>query len=554
MLIGVGLPTALIAYLSITSTRDLLIQDREVLETQIGQSVSTLVGAHMQSSLSELVALESGLRDASGHLDMSPASQGKAGTMFLTYLKGGGKALTLQLLDTQGKGTQAGYAINEEPGQRRVQEAFLNARTSGRPVFGEPVFSHGLNHLIVVLARPVFNGKTQVGVLLSVVGLDPLLRAIREGSWSGHRVFIVDQNGKLFADLDPNRMVQNQDYSEHELVKAVRSLQGAGTITRSFTDRSSGKPVPMVGTGVLIAETGWIVIAQIAGPAAYAGISSAVWKIISLTLGALLLAVALSFYFSHKTVRPLRQLAESARQVAAGNYAVEISLKDHGEIGVVAEAFQEMARQIQQNLSNLKQTVEDSKQLFLGIVRAFANAIDGKDPYTRGHTERVARFSVEIAKIMELPEDEVEKIKIAGLLHDIGKIAIDDKILKKPAVLTDEEYQIMKTHPQRGYEMMKHIPQLKDIIPGIYCHHEQLDGKGYPQGLKGDELAMIARIIMVADCFDAMTTKRPYQDPAPIDHVLGVIRSLTPDKYDPRVVEALVRGVKTGRIIPHTAT
>ena len=112
----------------------------------------------------------------------------------------------------------------------------------------------------------------------------------------------------------------------------------------------------------------------------------------------------------------------------------------------------------------------------------------------------------------------------------------------------------MKTHPDRGYNMMKHIPQLKDILPGMHSHHEQLDGKGYPQGLKGEEIPLIARIIMVADCFDAMTTKRPYQDPAPIDQVLGTIRSQVGKRYDERVVEALIRGVQTGRIIPHSAT
>jgi putative nucleotidyltransferase with HDIG domain len=213
-----------------------------------------------------------------------------------------------------------------------------------------------------------------------------------------------------------------------------------------------------------------------------------------------------------------------------------------------------MNQKVKDNVVGLKHAAEESKQLFMEAVRALASAIDEKDFYTRGHSERVTQFSVEIAKIMELPEEEIEKIKIAALIHDIGKVAIDDRILKKPTMLTEEEYEIMKTHTTRGYEMLKHIPQLKDIISGLQSHHEQMDGKGYPRGLKGDEIPLIARIIMVADCFDAMTTARPYQEPAPIDYVLQVICSSAGTKYDQRVVEALVDGIKKGRIVPSGET
>jgi putative nucleotidyltransferase with HDIG domain len=206
-----------------------------------------------------------------------------------------------------------------------------------------------------------------------------------------------------------------------------------------------------------------------------------------------------------------------------------------------------MDRRAQKNV-DLKQAVQGDKGLFIEAIRALASAIDEKDIYTKGHSERVTRFSVAIARIMGLAEDEVEKVMVGALIHDIGKIAIDDHILNKPTMLTDEEYEVMKTHTTRGYEMLQHIPQLKDVMPGLRSHHEQLDGNGYPEGLKGGEIPMIARIIMVADCFDAMTTTRPYQDRAPIDYVLGVIRASAGTKYDKRVVEALVEGVQTGQI------
>ena len=129
--------------------------------------------------------------------------------------------------------------------------------------------------------------------------------------------------------------------------------------------------------------------------------------------------------------------------------------------------------------------------MFLGTVKGLAAAIDGKDPYTRGHSERVSRMSVAIAQRLGLPEDECEKIRISALLHDVGKIAIDDNILKKPAALTDDEYEIMKQHPQKGYKIMSQIAAMKEFLPGMYMHHEMVNGQGYPQGLKGDEIPLM---------------------------------------------------------------
>src|SRR5262249_48125603 len=157
---------------------------------------------------------------------------------------------------------------------------------------------------------------------------------------------------------------------------------------------------------------------------------------------------------------------------------------------------------------------------------------DEKDPYTHGHSERVSRFSVLIAKNMGLPDEEVEKIRIAAMLHDIGKIGIEDKILKKPGVLTDEEFVIMKQHTQKGATIAKRVAPLTEMVPGIELNHESLDGRGYPYGLRGDQIPMMARIIAVADTFDAMTTHRPYQTAMDPGGTVDYIISLGNKKYD----------------------
>src|SRR5258708_37730329 len=141
-----------------------------------------------------------------------------------------------------------------------------------------------------------------------------------------------------------------------------------------------------------------------------------------------------------------------------------------------------------------------------------------------------------IAERLGLPDDEIERIRISAVLHDVGKIGIDDNILKKPAALTDDEYEIMKKHPQKGFKIMSQIPAMKEFLPGMYMHHEMINGQGYPQGLKGDEIPLMARIVSVADTFDAMTTDRPYQKALKFEDAIARIESFVGTRYDAMVV------------------
>jgi HD-GYP domain-containing protein (c-di-GMP phosphodiesterase class II) len=162
----------------------------------------------------------------------------------------------------------------------------------------------------------------------------------------------------------------------------------------------------------------------------------------------------------------------------------------------------------------------------------------------------VSRFSVAIAQRLGLDDAEVEKIRISALLHDVGKIGIDDKILKKPAALTDEEFEVMKKHPQKGYKIMSQIPAMKEFLAGMYMHHEMVDGKGYPQGLKGDQIPLMGKIVAVADTFDAMTTDRPYQKAMKFEDAVARIESFVNTRYDADVVAAFTAACREGQIRP----
>src|SRR5207248_8132749 len=151
------------------------------------------------------------------------------------------------------------------------------------------------------------------------------------------------------------------------------------------------------------------------------------------------------------------------------------------------------------------------RELFMNSIQMLAGAVDEKDPYTRGHSDRVTKYSLQIAKEMDLPEDFCEILRVSAQLHDVGKIGIEDRILKKPGALTEEEFTIMKTHTSKGANILRPVAQLKEMIPGIELDHEALDGRGYPHGFKGDQIPLLPSIIAVADTFDALTTNRPYQ-------------------------------------------
>jgi HD-GYP domain-containing protein (c-di-GMP phosphodiesterase class II) len=186
----------------------------------------------------------------------------------------------------------------------------------------------------------------------------------------------------------------------------------------------------------------------------------------------------------------------------------------------------------------------DLSELFKSSIRALVNAVEAKDEYTRGHTERVTEYSVMLATTMGLSSDEIQRIELSALLHDVGKIGIPDKILLKPGKLTDEEFEVVKEHPTRGVKMLQPIKQLRTVVDGIKHHHEKLDGSGYPDGLMGNGIPLVARIITVGDAFDAMTTDRPYRKAMSREEALRRLKQDSNTQFDPELVELFLKCIE----------
>ncbi len=192
-------------------------------------------------------------------------------------------------------------------------------------------------------------------------------------------------------------------------------------------------------------------------------------------------------------------------------------------------------------LRDIHESYNDLKELFVGITRAFVHALDAKSQWTKGHSERVTMYATQIAEEMGLSKDEMENLRIAALLHDIGKIGTYDYLLDKPERLTSEEFQIVQRHPATAIEILGDIRQLKDILPIIRHHHERFDGKGYPDNLNGEDIPLGARILCVADSFDSMTADRPYRPSPGIGYAKLELKRCSGTQFDSRVVEAFLR-------------
>lgn len=211
------------------------------------------------------------------------------------------------------------------------------------------------------------------------------------------------------------------------------------------------------------------------------------------------------------------------------------------------ELLSSLSEQVAIALENAR-LFNELQELFLESAQALAEAIEKRDPYTGGHIWRVVNYSLAIAKYLNLSKEDLFYLKLAAILHDIGKIGVDDSILRKPAPLDYQEFEIMKKHPIMGAEIIKPIKKLEKILPGILYHQERFDGKGYPFQLKGEQIPLIAKIIAVADTFDAMCSSRPYRSALTPEEGKKEISRCAGTQFDPEVVKAFIKAFDKGEI------
>ena len=463
--------------------------------------------------------------------------------------------LYLTAVGKQGKGTGAGnIRADQDPFVGKALQRAFSACLQSVIFRSEPLALGPDNRPAFVMAIPLHVADQFDGMLAAVVSLDSILSRLQETSVRGRTVFVVDHNGHVIVHPNTRQFVPGSDlrassYIVLQVTGTPKDLRTTETVQR-FTTVENGKDAEMIGTYSTIPDLGWAVVAERSLEKARgdAGVNELNAQALKFVLVVTFAALILGYVFAVGISTPIRALASSTRAISRGEFHERATVRGAAEISELAQTFNNMADDIESFIARLKQAAQENRDLFLGSIRMLAAAIDEKDPYTRGHSDRVAKYSMLLGQQMGLSAEDLDRLRIASLLHDVGKIGVDDRVLKKPGSLTPEEFEVMKQHPTKGANIMRPVAQLKDMLPGIELHHEHVDGRGYPYGLKGEAIPLMARVIAVADTLDAMTTNRPYQSAMELDDALSRIRKVAGTKFDVAVVDALDAVVHSGKL------
>ncbi len=472
-----------------------------------------------------------------------------------SYLQEGPRWHGLRILDSSGSGAYSWQEDLDATVRAALEETYRAALEGGDSVWslvGEPVdvapddlFRSLLPRAVVTtpVTTETFEGQVFVQGILEI---EPLSSAFGGGALSDVALFLVDQAGEVlwYKGADP---ATASAVSTSQLVADF--LEFPLNLTAEYQLPVDGIDTRLVARISPVDEASWGVVLHKPVAAAFRALDKMVVNTAISSAVVVLLSLVVAGLASRRISRPISRLAESTREIAAGNFEKQLEATGPGaEIGALAGDFNRMSKQLHRHVLQLERAAQANRELFIGSMRAFVAAVDAKDPYTRGHSERVAAHSRTIARYLGLSPEAQHRVWVGALLHDVGKIGVEDSILKKGGVLSAEEYEQMKLHPVIGAEILSRIEQLREMIPAIRWHHEAWNGMGYPDGRKGEQIPLMARIVAVADTFDAITTSRPYQRAYEVDFALETIRKLAGTRFDAKVVTAFLRAVEERQV------
>ena len=511
--------------------------------TRSSAAIADHIAAYYAAAAQQLTKAGDAIRLAIVLTGKDPFGSSDGPEILGSVLAGQTQLAALRGVNLEGRGSFVGADVHAADIDFEFRKGFESARDGVRYA-GDPFAVVNLG-TVAVLAQPVLDAKgNRVGVVEALVSWQPILREFEDEARREVRATLVDRQGKIL--FPPASAGKGPSHPSSLVVDFVRF---PARLTRSESS-ATGDVLASIAP---VSDPPWGVLVERDRDIAFASVDRMVRDTLLWSAACLAGALALGLLFARRLSRPIAQLAESTRAVADGKYGATVEVAGTEEIADLSENFNVMSTSIRDAFEKVQKAARENQELFLASIRALAAAIDAKDPYTRGHSERVARYASAIAREMGLPTDEARKVRLSALLHDVGKIGIDDRIIRKPTALTDDEFELMKAHPSKGAAIMETIPQLADIIPGMKWHHEKWEGGGYPDGLKAEQIPLQARIVAVADAFDAMTTTRPYQKAMEVSYVLERLREMSSKRFDGVVVEALARSHAKGELVPTDA-
>jgi putative nucleotidyltransferase with HDIG domain len=366
-----------------------------------------------------------------------------------------------------------------------------------------------------VVAVPLEIGGAVVGRLLLATAIDDAY--VRELSALSRAQTAVVSGGHVIATtLDAGRRAQ---------------LEALGALPEEGTVQLGGHP-HAVRRLFQAGAAGFYAVDSV--DAAAAGATNAALQAISIIgCGALALGAIVSFWLARSLARPIDRLSQQLNRMAKlHEFSRQLPRTGSSrELDTLTDTFNEL-------MASLVAAEAATEEAYLAAIKGLAAALDARDPYTSGHSERVSALAVMVGRELGVTDEQVDVLRLGALLHDIGKIGIRDRVLSKNGPLTEEEVEIIKTHPTLGAHILRQVPFLAAHMPIVELHHEQPDGRGYPHGLFGNATPLLARIVHVADAFDAMTSARAYRPAQRVTHAIGELRRYSGTQFDPDVVKA----------------
>jgi len=437
MLLVSALPIGLYHFQVLRLSQEKLTDTESVQQTELTRSVGEeiqLFDANLYQQLisqRQIMAL-TGLLDHVG----DPVRAPQVTRLLENFVASNPNILYLTAVGTDAKGGGAGnFRADQDPFVSKALQRAFSACVQSVVFRSEPLALAPDNRPAFVIAIPLQVNDQFSGMLAMVVSLDSVLRRLEEASVRGRTVFVVDHSGHVIAHPDIHHFVPGADLRGSYIVAQAaglpKDLRTTATVQR-FTAVENGHNTELIGTYSTIPDLAWTVIAQRSLEEARddAGVKELNAEALTFVLVVTCAAVILGYLFAVGISTPIRALAASTRAISRGEFHERAPVRGAAEISELAETFNNMAGDIESYIARLKQAAEENRELFLGSIRMLAAAIDEKDPYTRGHSDRVAKYSLMIGQQLQLSPEELDRLRIAALLHDVGKIGVDDRVLK----------------------------------------------------------------------------------------------------------------------------
>jgi putative nucleotidyltransferase with HDIG domain len=540
------IPLAISSFLLIRQNTELLRTEEKSYLARSSEFLSEETNGFLAEARGRLVQLGTSVLAAPGGESVRDRlAQPWIGELARSFLAANAEIVALRILDSEGIGPQFASGPLGAPILGALDDAFRSVRQSDRASY-ELVQEDGTDTSLMVVAVHTGTPDSRQVVVEAVLAMEPLRAFFEAERASEFAAFLIDSSGRVMWSRGSS-VEMDEALAGSDLARESAALPG--TQAAEYELEVNGETRQMLARVSPIPEAGWGLLLQKPAERAFDAARQMIVKTALSTAVLIVLALVGAGVVARRVSQPIQNLMRTSHEIALGNFGKRVEVRGPGaELLQLATDFNRMSAHVEDSVERLRDAAQENRELFIGSMRAFVAAIDAKDPYTRGHSERVAAHSRTVAKRLGMSTDDQHVIWVGALLHDVGKIGIDDRVLKKGGVLSDAEYEEMKLHPVIGAQIMSRIERLRSMIPAIRWHHESWGGAGYPDGLSGEQIPLAARIVAVADTFDAITTNRPYQEAYEPAFAVQRLKELAGRRFDAKVVSAFLQAFEAGEI------